>query len=128
MKTEKKAPTWDELEWVVNDNTCSAFLMSYPSEYRKALALALAIARWRPERRRGARGEGSNGLCAYDTLQGFDSQCPYCPLRRAGEGCYRPDSLHRRWSDSFSLAVRERLANEMYNLLCKLYKEEYDRC
>lgn len=83
-----KTPTWEELEAVVNDESTYQFLTNTPKRYRKAMALALAIARWRPERKEGVRGEGSNALCTYDAMMSDEhliSSCPHCPLSTMGE-------------------------------------------
>jgi hypothetical protein len=128
-----QAPTWDELEQVVNEERCSLFLSQYPRRYQKALALALVMARWSPTRKVGVRGDGGNGLCAYDSLQGHNTHCPYCPLRAAGEGCYRPGSLYDNWAafkrqTTCNVEARTAAADAMYAFLCKLYEEEYNRC
>lgn len=133
-----KTPTWDELEEAVNrDDGCLDFLEKTPERYRKAVALALALARWRPERKHGRRGEGGSGICAYEFIvTGFyDCSCPSCLLKSSGEWCHSPDSLYKKWVTArkqpltmCTAAERNEAADAMYNFLCKMYREEYNRC
>jgi hypothetical protein len=128
-----KRLTWIELEQVLNQNRCGELLTETPKRLRKATALALAIARWRPERKNGWRGEGENPLCFYDTmLSGSDLSCPFCPLKAERQRCQDVSSIYRQWYNhryfSGDSRLVEKYADEMYNLLCKLYKREYDRC
>jgi hypothetical protein len=128
-----KRLTWIELEQVLNQRRCGELLTETPKRLRKATALALAIARWRPERKKGWRGEGENPLCLYESvLAGFDLNCPYCPLTGEGQRCQVVTSIYTKWHDARYFIgdgrLAEKYADEMYNLLCKLYKREYDRC
>ena len=130
-----KTPTWKQLEKIVNDERCYDYLLRTPEQYRKAMALALA--RWRRERKEGRRGSGGNGLCAYQSTldDGKNLNCPDCPLSEAGQWCSSKDSLYAKWKHTAQrpftpcfYTQREEAADEMYNLLCGLYKREYDRC
>jgi hypothetical protein len=131
-----KRPTWKELEEVVNEEMCTEYLRRTPPRYQKAMALALALARWRPERKDGRRGAGGNGLCSYDRIHGTDIfNCTVCPLAVAGERCIDAASLYKIWRraackpfTTCSHAEREEAADAMYNFLCALYKKEYERC
>jgi hypothetical protein len=108
------------------------------------MALALTVARWRPERG-DQRGTGANGLCAYDFIEHPPASaagplgCAECIMAKNGQWCHRTDSLYQAWKKADmaadrldakprALHDREVAADAMYNFVSKLYNEEYDRC
>lgn len=139
MSKKFKAPTWEELRLAVEGGYCKVFLQKTPERYRKAIALALAVARWRPERGSSDRGYGESPLCIYDSIVNGAAlsslDCLHCPLRDEGQWCPSGTSLYSAWKRERSkpfttcnVAAQDEAADAMYALLCKLYKREYDRC
>jgi hypothetical protein len=94
-------------------------------KYHKALAIALSVAKWMPETR--WRGEGNCGLCWL-----YDGACIDCPLfQDQHKSCHQPGSLYAKAEDFFwgncNKRTFDRRADKLYNVLAKLYKQEYDR-
>jgi hypothetical protein len=124
-----KIPTWKQLREVVDTNGVYRYLRDSPAKWRPALALALSLAKWSPERGK-SQGHGECGLCElYDcsTLFAISSDCRSCPLyKKVGLGCGEDGSPWEDWLNC-SQRNRKRYANAFYNLLVRLYNEEYKR-
>jgi len=108
-------------------------LKQVPKEYKKLYALVLSVAKWHPNQRSDLRGEGECGLCAtyrsYSKTFVDDSRylCRNCPLSQAGFGCMEMSSLFDEAIDELDFYGPSGSVDKLYNVLLRLYVEEFER-
>ena len=120
-----KAPTWDFLKNLVRgiDPQVCEYLNTVPKRYRKAIALAISVAKWTP----GLDGVQHSfwvncGLCCL-----YDEVCDDCPLNGTPAMCHESTSPFYKYVRETDLGKLEALQIEFYNDLVKLYTEEYHK-
>lgn len=121
--------TWDDLRALVETSDRGRIweeIRGAPRRWRRALALALSVAKWAPERLRP--GAGACGLCCYYSSSDRTG-CKLCPLgRHWGHGCASDGSLWMKWRNNPWYDTRGGdAARRIYEDLCDLYAAELRR-
>ena len=86
------------------------------------IALALSVAKWHP----ATKCAVDCGLCALRDYVDR-TRCCECVLYKAGKGCLESGSPWRRFMSTSSSKEEKKYSRELYDLLVKLYAEEYRR-
>lgn len=130
--------TWKKLIKIVNrstkwwdyDSSIYDVLDETPPKYRAALAAALSVAKWHPDRKT-LRGDGDCGLCAFleFTPKGYrETSCDTCPLLKRGNCCNDSGSLwHKASCEIYDKAYYGENTEKLYSLLADIYREEYEK-
>lgn len=123
----KRSYTWWDLEELLELGYAqvSGAVERAPRRWRRALALALAVAKWAPGRER--RGFGTCGLCEY--YRGQDRPCRRCLLRQHwGRRCSEGGSPWQIWNGADRGTQAHRMAaDRVHRDLVILYTAELRR-
>lgn len=121
-----KTYSWPELLKIVynEDRPLEYVIYDFSPKYRKLVALALSVVHWHPSQHKKLNKKDPEymswvycGLCCF-----CDSECSFCPLNKTP--CSDRDSP---WHKAMKQVVSGKKTNDMYKVLVKLYKEEYEQ-
>ena len=122
MKKKWKPPTWEDLiHHIDRYHDLRRYIGKAPKRLRPALAAALAVAKWHPDREANL-GKGYCGLCALYRHHP-EQDCCCCPLRkRTNRTCFESGSLFLRAFNSQLMKTKP-----LFTVLCEIYAEEWEK-
>ncbi len=124
---KKSDKQWQPWIRKVNNHELRSTLLRTPKDMRSLVAAALSVAKWHPTRLvRG--GSDSCGLCVFWS----QADCGKCPLVKRRQRCRNKTSTFSKWFKALKLTFEvttelDVAADEMYELLMDIYREEYEK-